>query len=470
MLCNRGYGDRVFVAGAGRQTVALRALGCGALGLIALLAGCATRTVAPPLPSTLPYPEYVYPAVPAAISTPDNAAQIDRGWRYLQNDDLSNAEREFTAVTAGSPDFYPAHTGAAYVALARRDEQQALGAFDTALRASSAYVPALVGRGLTLLAMQRDADAIGAFEAALAADASLTDVRRRLDVLRFRNLQNVIESARSAASAGRLPEARDAYVRAIAASPDSAFLHRELGLVERKQGNVDAALERFRRAVELDGSDPVSLTQVGELLEQRRDFENAAAAYRKAAELEPSPDLSARIAAADERAREARLPQEYQQIERAPQITRGDLAALVGVRLENVIRRARPREVVMTDVQGHWAAQWIAQVARAGVMDPYANHTFQPRERITRGDLAATVSALVMLLSAERADLRARAAERPQIADMAPGHLSYPAASVAVASGVLPLRDGRFQVADAVSGSEAVDAIARLRALAGPVL
>jgi hypothetical protein len=53
---------------------------------------------------------------------------------------------------------------------------------------------------------------------------------------------------------------------------------------------------------------------------------------------------------------------------------------------------------------------------------------------------------------------------------MAPGHLSYPAAAVAVASGVLPLRDGgRFQVADAVSGSEAVDAIARLRALAGSV-
>ena len=124
--------------------------------------------------------------------------------------------------------------------------------------------------------------------------------------------------------------------------------------------------------------------------------------------------------------------------------------------------------MVITDTQGHWAAAWIAQVARAGVIDPFANHTFQPGTLITRADLAGAVSRVVAVIAARRPEIRPRLAERPQIADMAAEHLSYPAVSVAVASGVMPLLDGgRFQVVRFVSGAEAIDVVARVRALAG---
>jgi tetratricopeptide (TPR) repeat protein len=412
----------------------------------------------------------MYPVLPAALSTPEAGAQIDRGWRFLQNNDLGSADREFAAALKQMPGLYPAQAGSAYVALARGDHEQALSRFDTALRASAAYVPALVGRGQTLLALKRDTDALAAFEAALAADASLVDVRRRVDVLRFRSLQDVIETARSAAAAGRLAEARESYQRALQASPDSAFLHRELGVIERKQGNPEVALEHFRKAVELDSADSVSLIQTGELLEARGDFEEAATTYRRAAEIEPSTDLTTRIARVADRAREARLPAEFGVIAAAPQVTRGDLAALIGVRLEDVVREAAPREVVITDAQGHWAAPWITQVARAAIIEPFANHTFQPRDRVTRGDLAAAASAVVRQLAASRRpDLRTvLQAAPPQIADMPPAHLSYPAASVAVASGVMPLIGGRFETARPVTGAEAAEVVARLRTLAGP--
>ena len=444
----------------------------GIVVAVVLMGGCATRTVAPSLPASLPYPEFMYPTLPAAYSNAAAAAQIDRGWRYLQNNDPGNAEREFAAALKQTPGMYPAQVGSAYVALARGDQNRALAGFDAALGAAPAYVPALVGRGQTLLALKRDTDALAAFEAALAADASLVDVRRRVDVLRFRGLQEVIESARAATAAGRLPEAREAYQRALQASPDSAFLYRELGLLERKQGNADAALDRFRRAVELDSADAVSLVQTGELLEARGDFEGAGNAYRRAADIEPTGDLTARMAAVAARAREARLPAEFRSIADSPQITRGELAALIGVRLEDVVREAPAREVVITDAQGHWAAPWIAQVGRAAIMDPFANHTFQPRDRITRGDLAAAVSAIVrQLASSRRPDLRTvLQAAPPEIADMPRGHLSYPAVSIAVASGVMPLVDGkRFELARPVSGTVAADTIARLRTLAGPL-
>jgi tetratricopeptide (TPR) repeat protein len=442
---------------------------CVALAVAALLAGCAARTVPPALPAMLPYPEFMYPGLPSTYANVEAAAGIDRGWRYLQNNDFGNAEREFAAAAARTPGLYPAQAGSGYVALARKDHDRALSEFDAALRAAPAYVPALVGRGQTLLALERDADALAAFEAALAADASLVDVRRRVDVLRFRGLQAVIEAARSAATAGRLAEASEAYQRALQASPDSAFLHRELGVIERRQGNLEAALDRFRRAVELDSADAISLVQTGELLEARGDFEGAETAYRRASEIEPTADLAARMAAVVERARDARLPPEFQSIPQAPDITRGQLAALIGVRLEAVIEAARPREVVMTDTQRHWAAAWIGAVARAGVMDPYANHTFQPDQRITRGDLAAAVSAVVRLLAASgRPELQGlQASARPEIADMAPDHLSYPAVADAVVSGVMPLVDGgQFEVGRPVSGAEAVEVVGRLRMLA----
>ena len=432
-----------------------------------LAAGCATRTV-PPIPAVLAYPEFMYPALPRVLATADAEARIDRGWRFLQNNDLGSADREFQAAVQRTPALYPAQTGAAFVALARRDYDRALAAFDAAIREGPMYVPALVGSGQALLALKRDTAALEAFEAALAVDASLGEVRRRVDVLRFRGLQDLIEAARTAAAGGRVAEARSAYLRALEVSPDSAFLQRELGVVERKQGDLDAALERFRRATELDPGDAVSLVQIGEMREQRQDFAGAEAAYRRAADIEASDDLNARIAAVAERARDARLPAEFRAIAGSDQITLGDLAALTGVRLEDILHAAPVREVVITDAQGHWAASWIAQVTRAGVMDPFANHTFQPGTPVTRADLAAAVSRIVTLMAASRPGLRPRLAERPQIADMAAGHLSYPAVSVAVASGAMPLLDGgRFQAAGSVSGAEAIEVVARLRALAG---
>ena len=437
----------------------------GVLALIA--AGCAAR-VPPPLPDTLRHTEFVYPAVPNALKGSPDASRVDAGWRFLQTGDLRSADREFAAVIKGSPSFYPARAAAGYVDLARRSYEPALADFTAALVHSPRYVPALVGRGQALLGLKRDEEALAAFEAAFAADNSLTDVRRRVEVLRFKSAQEAVEGARAAAKAGRLDDARAAYRRAIEASPDSPLLHRELGIVERRRGDSQLALTELRRAVELDPSDVTSLIQIGELLEQRLDFAGAEATYRQAADIEPSDALTKRIEAAAEKARLAKLPPDFHAIPESPQITRGELAALIGIRLEPLLLRAQDRQIVITDARGHWAASWIARVARAGVLELFANHTFQPRSRVRRGDLAAAVSRLVLLAAAEDAERRdAWTTARPTIADMAPGHLSYPAVSVAVASGVMPLDEGdRFAVTRPVSGSEAIDVVERVAALA----
>jgi tetratricopeptide (TPR) repeat protein len=435
----------------------------------ALLSACAPKRTLPPAPAAIAHGEFVYPAIPPALRGKPGADLVDLGWRDLQRDDAFAAERTFSQALRRNAALYPARTGQGYVALSRRDFSRALTAFDAALKANPAYASALVGRGQTLLALGREREALAALEAALTADSSLTDVRRRVEVLRFRGLQDLIESARDAARKGRDDEARAAYGRALAASPESAFIHRELGLLERKAGRADQALQELNRAAELDPSDTASLVQIGELLEERNDFAGAEAAYRKAADVEPTPELTTRLAAAAKKAREARLPAEFTEALTSPQLTRGDLAAIIGVRLEDIIRDAPPRQVVVTDTRGHWAADWIGPVARAGVMDPFENHTFQPRARVRRGDLATAVSRLLSLVAARDPELRTRLSKRPVIADMTPRHVQYNAVVAAVASGVMPLLQGdRFLVAQQVSGAEAVEVIDRVRAIAPP--
>jgi tetratricopeptide (TPR) repeat protein len=162
--------------------------------------------------------------VPPELQRTIGADGHDRGWRWLQSRNLTNAEQEFAATLKRAPGFYPAQAGLGYVAIARERFEAAVSAFDAVIKMAPRYVPALIGRGQALLALGRDEEALPAFESALTVDGSLPDVRQRVEVLRFRNLQAVIERGRAAAAAGRIYQAPQAYSRAIEASPESPFL------------------------------------------------------------------------------------------------------------------------------------------------------------------------------------------------------------------------------------------------------
>ena len=435
------------------------------------LSACAPSIVPAPAVSAPKYPEFMRPAVPAAMADGVAAELASRGWSFLQAGDLKTAEHEFTSALKATPAFYPAETSLGYVELARKDAKAALPHFDHALELNPQKddVSAYVGRGQALLSLNREADAVGAFEAALKADPSQTELARRVEVLKFRNVEQGLARARDAAKGGRLDEAAQAYSAAIASSPDSAFLYRELAAVERQKGDADAALDHFRHATSLDPTDAKSFAQIGELLEARGDFDAAAKAYTDAQALEPSDVLDKRLDGVRAKSAVARLPPEYRAIEQSAQITRADLAALIGIRLGSLLPARRTDAALITDVRNNWAATWIMAVARAGVMEPFANHAFQPRTAVRRSDLAQAAARLLARVAAlNPARAKGWESARLKFSDLAPSHLAYPAASVAVASGVMTVAaDNTFQPSKVVTGAEAIEAIAKIEALAG---
>jgi tetratricopeptide (TPR) repeat protein len=288
-------------------------------------------------------------------------------------------------------------------------------------------------------------------------------------VLRFQGLQGGVAAARKAAAGSRLAEARAAYAGAISASPQSPFLYRELAIVEQRDGQLQAALQHIQHAIELDANDPRNFVVQADVLEAIGQYEQAANALTTAAALEPSDVLNDRIDALRAKAAYAAMPPELKAIESAERITRGQLAGLIGTRLEALVKRAPRRSTaVITDTRGHWAAPWIITVARAGFMEVYPNHTFQPAAIVQRGDLALTASQVLSVVAAEQPRLAAswRNARR-KFADLSPGHQRYRAAAIAVEAGVMQmLENDAFQVSRPVTGPEAIAAVNRLANLA----
>lgn len=438
------------------------------LGFVA--SACAPKVVPAPLVVAPKFADFVQPVVPPELANTAAAINQRRGWAFLQNGDVKTAEREFMAALKNNAQFYPAETALGYLELARKEPKAALPHFDRTLEQHQDDIAALMGRGQTLLALDRDAEALVAFERVIAVDPSREDVKQRVDVLRFQVAEQGIARARDAANAGQFDEAIRAYEAAITASPDSAFLFRELAAIERQRDRPDAALDHYRKAVTLDPTDAHSHVEIGEILEGRGDLEEAIREYSTAASIEPGAEIDRKLEAARSRVAYEKLPAEYRAIGQAPQVTRADLAALIGIRLGGLLQGgSRSDATLITDIRSHWAQVWIVSVARAGVMEPYANHAFQPRTLVRRADLAQAVARLLPRAASRRPPAeRAWESARLRFADLAPSHLAYPAASAAVAAGVMKLGpDNSFQPSRPVTGAEALEAMARLESIAG---
>jgi tetratricopeptide (TPR) repeat protein len=453
---------------------------CRGLVLVAALAiGCAplacggrTPPATPGAPAAAAASTTLYPLpdVPAALNaSAELRAQHAEAWRRFQAGDSRGATRLFTDVLKKAPAFYPADTGLGFVQLAARQYKAASARFTVATTANDRYVPAWIGQSDALLGLNRDADAIAAMEKVLTLDPKRETVRTRLDLVRFRLTQSLLENGRKARAAGRIDEAEAQFEQALRQSPTSTMILHDLAVTELAAKKLDEAETHARRVTELDARDADGQATLGSVLEARGKYREAAAAYARAAAIDPRPEWRDRSADLREKAELAALPASFAQLPAASSVTRAETAAFIGIRLEALVAAAPRRTTdIATDVRTHWAAPWILPVTRAGIMSIYPNHTFQPAATVRRGDLAAMVASLLRLAGASRpADLARWQAARPRFVDLAPAHVSYPAVALAVGAGAMSAdSSGRFDANRLATGADLEAAIRRVAQLA----
>ncbi len=441
------------------------------LSVACLLVVFVTACAAPiaPTVTTPKFPAYPRPEVPAGLRIgATEQARHDRAWQWLQAGDPRRAAAEFARVLARAPGFYPAEAGLGFAHLANRQYADAAERFTRAVAANQDYLPAWMGQAETQIALGHDAEAIQAMNRILALDPSLTDIQSRLDLVRFRQVQTLIADGRQARLAGRLDDARRALEDALGRAPTSAVILLELAQTELTARNLEAAERYARSAVEAQPADAEAHAVHAATLAAQDRAAEAAAAYGRAADIDPRPEWRSRSAELGETAALSALPAEAGAIESASTLTRAQVAAFIGIKLKTLVDTAPRRvAVVATDVQSHWAAPWILPVTQTGIMDVFANHTFQPSATVRRADLAEVAVELVSLAGSHHpADLAEGQAARPTFEDVSPTHLSYLSAAMAVAAGAMQTHDGRrFDPTRPATGADLAGVVARVAEL-----
>jgi len=426
-------------------------------------ATCATRI---PVVTTPRYPDFVFPVVPSAYMDSAVAGENQNAWTFLQVGDLVEAEQRFAGLLGDNPDFYPAATGLGWVDIAQGEYDSAVVHFNQVVENHPTYVPALVGRGDAFLAVDSVEGALSSFEAALVEDPTLVRIVQIIAELRFTRMTKQLATARRAVEGGRLTDAELAYAEVIASSPDSAFLYLELAEVNRRQGEVEAALQQVQQAIALDTNDVNARVLEGDLYDVLGNLVAAEQAYMRADDVEPSDTTTARLRDVRDRLRLATLPEEYRAITNRGAVTRGDLAALLGVRLTDLLEEAAAGEqtVIITDTRNHWSNRWILEVTQAGIMQVDAGYRFEPDRNVRRGELADVIARVLGLVAQiDPVSARSWQAGRQRFTDMDTGHLSFGNAVQAVSAGVLSvLENETFQPSRVLSGEDAVEAVDRL--------
>jgi Tfp pilus assembly protein PilF len=441
-----------------------------ALAMVVFAVSSCVPTNPPATPAAgLRFPSYPMPEIPASLQVDVRIRALhEDGWARFQAGDVRRARSAVQDALKRSPTFYPGQTALGFIELASKHPKPAAELFAGVLARAERYLPAWIGQAEASLALGHDAEAVTAMERVLAIDPKRDAVRGRLELVRLRLVQSLIETGRQARAAGQFDRARQVLQDALSRSPASTLILRELVQVERAAGQVQAAETYARKALQVDPKDADAHAVLAELLAERGQSLEAAAAYDRAAGLEERDEWRKVSAELKAKARAAALPAEFASVVRANAVTRGQVAAFIGIKLESVIARAPARPVdIATDVRRHWAAPWIAPVTRAGVMSVFPNHTFQPGAVMSRASLAAVISELLRLGISRAADAAKWQSARPRFPDLPASHVSYRAAAFAVASGAMTTNArGELEPTRPASGADLDAAVRRIETLA----
>ena len=164
------------------------------------------------------------------------------------------------------------------------------------------------------------------------------------------------------------------------------------------------------------------------------------------------------------------------------EIDRADLAVLFmeELKLLEIIEKKRPKEydtsfqtpddptqmqtsqtthmAEVTDIDDHWAKNWIKDIVKAKGIDVYPDHTFRPDEKITRSNYANLIQNILIMATGEE-ELATKYIGTPsRFPDVNASHFAYNAVCLAVDRGIMHAdkMTGAFEMNKTVSGADAL--------------
>lgn len=112
----------------------------------------------------------------------------------------------------------------------------------------------------------------------------------------------------------------------------------------------------------------------------------------------------------------------------------------------------------MTDIESHWAKNWIKQVMDKGFMEAMPNHKFEPDHKVTRAEYAMMLIRVMVLITGDETLYTKYFGEsNSMFVDVRTDHYAYNAMAVLASRGIMKAEmNGEFGKDKTVSGAEAL--------------
>jgi tetratricopeptide (TPR) repeat protein len=124
-----------------------------------------------------------------------------------------------------------------------------------------------------------------------------------------KNLPAWVELGNLYFDSDRPKEAIDAYSRYLAAKPDNPDVRTDMGIMYRKLGQFDKALEEFKKAAQTDPKHVNSRYNIGlVLLHDKQDMKGAINAWEEYLKVDPNSERAQRIRAQIEKMKAMSAP------------------------------------------------------------------------------------------------------------------------------------------------------------------
>jgi tetratricopeptide (TPR) repeat protein len=224
----------------------------------------------------------------------------------IRNRDWKDGMTLWTSVLKNAPQCARAHDNLGTEYLNRKDYQRALSHYQQAvsIRPEHAIFHNNLGRVYGVLGDLENAQA--ELTKATELNPELSEAMNNLGIVYYQKKQYEAAAWLFALSDRRKPDARVAFnlakaqlqlgqadkaqaslQKALQLQPGYADAYKELGVLLRKQGNNDGALDAFSRLLSLKPNDAEAHCNMGVIYYDRADYEKAAAALEKGLAINP---------------------------------------------------------------------------------------------------------------------------------------------------------------------------------------
>jgi Tfp pilus assembly protein PilF len=433
-----------------------------AVGL-ALVAAWSCATVPPPAPPAF-YVEDVPNDQASKLRLDDRIAAED-AWDALRTGRPELARKYLMKLGTANP---VREAGLAYVDLLLGNLPDAEARFKSSIDGTPEMLPSRVGLA-QIYESRRDRDkTFNEYREILKLAPEHRWARPRFAALRDDLVREATAAARAALAAGNRETAKRELLKVLFYAPETVSAHLELARLYRQDKDYEQALLHFRTAMEAGTADKALLREYAEFLAESGELGLSLEILEKLAAAEPRDTSTAkRVEELRSKLGVYEIPSQYDAIPALDIVTREDLAALIGVKFEDLLDVPARRTEILVDISLSWAQRYIVKIASLEIMTVYDNHTFQPRRIINRAELADAAVRLIEVLQSRGArfvplvDTR-----RIQIADVSSDNFYYKAITSALGFQIMALTPERlFEPERTVSGEEAIrvlDLILRL--------